>query len=110
MKTINRAKAQEIIKHTNGGFFTAWFIKRDGSLRKLTGRTGVKKGVKGKPSTVARQDTPYVTVFDIVKKQFRVLNLETLVELRANREDFIIAGYEKYVQIINNELILVKGA
>jgi hypothetical protein len=107
---INRSKAAEILKNTDGGFFSAKFVKKDGSLRKMIGRRGVKKGVKGVGSTVARPDTPYVTVFDTVKKNFRVLNLETLLEIKTRGQVFLIEGYNKYVEIVNNEFVLVKEA
>lgn len=110
IEVITRTKAAEILKGTDGGFFSVFFIKKDGSLRKMTGRKGVKKGVKGVGSTVARPDTPYVTVFDVVKKNFRVLNLETLLEIKTRGTTYLVRGYEKYVTIIGNELILVKEA
>jgi len=90
---INREKAVEIINGTDGGFFTVHFVKLDGSIRKLTGRKGVKKGVKGNPSTVARKDTPFVTVFDIVKHEFRVLNLATLIDIKTRGEVYLVKDY-----------------
>jgi hypothetical protein len=107
---INRSKALEVIDNTNGAFFTAWFVKKDGSIRKLTGRIGVRKDLKGKGSTVARPDTPYRTVWDTTKKAYRVINLETVLRITANKETFMVRSYEKFVSIVNNELIVVKGA
>jgi len=42
-----RSLSQDIDR-TNGKFFTIKFIKKDGTLRKMTCRTGVSKGVTGK--------------------------------------------------------------
>ena len=40
------------IANSNGRFFSVSFIKKDGSLRKLVGRTGVTKALKHGLSTV----------------------------------------------------------
>lgn len=48
MKTITTRQAADRIRTSGGKIFTVDFIKRgDGSLRKLTGRVGVSKGVTG---------------------------------------------------------------
>jgi len=92
MKEINRNKAVEVIKATNGGFFTATFIKKDGTVRTMNGRLGVAKDLKGVGSTVARPDTPYITVYES-KGQYRVLNLNTLTEIHANHEIYKVTDY-----------------
>lgn len=96
MNVINRAKAIEVINETQGGFFSVVFTKKDGSTRKMTCRKGVyHKDLKGVGSTVARPDTPYVTVWDVVKHAYRVLNLETLQAITTRGMVYIVSDYNK---------------
>ena len=42
---MNNNLLKSMIKNTNGKFFTCFFVKKDGTLRKMTARVGVKKGL-----------------------------------------------------------------
>jgi len=44
---VTREKIVASIKATNGAIFGVEFIKKDGSLRKMTCRTGVKSHLRG---------------------------------------------------------------
>ncbi len=70
-------KLEAEIRKTNGKFFTVEFIKKDGTLRKLTGRLGVKKYLTGGVSTVAHKPE-YITVYDVQNKGYRNVNLDTI--------------------------------
>ena len=67
---------------TTGRIFTVTFTKKDGSLRKLTGRFGVTKYLKGGKSTIP--ENLYFTVFDLGIKEYRAVNKNTIVSLKAN--------------------------
>lgn len=88
---INRLKAVSVIRATRGHIFSAVFVKRDGSIRKMTCRLGVKKFLKGGENKVATADSPFLIVFDMQKKEYRHLNLATLMELKASKTDFTIS-------------------
>jgi len=77
---INRTKALSLLYTTGGRFFSAAFNKKDGSYRKMTARTGVKKWrkTKTKRSFAHKHNNPYFLVGDIHKGEYRVINLETL--------------------------------
>jgi hypothetical protein len=92
MTELNRNKLADVVRGTNGGFFGVDFIKKDGTLRRMTCRKGVYKveELKGKGSTVDRPDTPYVTVWDVVKRAYRVINLQTVQALRFNGNEFVV--------------------
>lgn len=67
----------------DGKFFTVVFTKKtDGSLRKMTARLGVKKGVKGviDPEVRAEEDrrNGVLTVYDMAAAGFRRINLQSL--------------------------------
>lgn len=61
---MTKTKAIEIIK--SGKFFSCEFVKKDGSIRKLVGRSGVKKYLKkgGKPAYKA-SDMGLITVYEL---------------------------------------------
>jgi len=73
----------------NNKVFTAKFIKKDGSERVMNCRRGVTKGVKG----VGMSYDPYLKnllpVFDMQKQAFRMINISTLKELKANKQQII---------------------
>lgn len=76
-------KAKWIIEHTEGKFFTIHFYKRsDGSLRKMTARTGVKKGVKGTGMKYNPEQHNLQVVFDIRQGEFRAIPLDQIVSIK----------------------------
>lgn len=75
-KMSNKQK-REILLTTKGKFFTASFIKQDGSERKMNCRMGVHKGLKGGKNSHEKHDE-YVTVYDMAARGYRTINLETL--------------------------------
>lgn len=90
---LERTKVAKVVQETRGGFFGVDFIKKDGSLRHMTCRKGVYRvqPLVGKPSTVDRPDTPYMTVWDVVKRAYRVINLQTVQALRFNGITYVVS-------------------
>lgn len=82
---MNKKQAIEIIK--SGLFFSAEFIKKDGSVRKVRARSGVKKYLKpnAKPRTYNPTELGYITIFDLDKEDYRLINLQTLTKV--NRKE-----------------------
>lgn len=74
-KNMNQLEA---IRATKGKIFTARFIKKDGSVRVMNARTGVRKGVKGIGLKFSPENKGLATVFDVSKKEHRFINLRTL--------------------------------
>lgn len=77
---------EKIIKLVGNKFFTISFIKKDGTLRKMNARLGVTKHLKGGKKSYNPDDFNYLTVFDLAKKQYRTVNLNTVKEVKANKE------------------------
>mgnify|MGYP000229741370 CR=1 FL=1 len=73
---------EEIKKELGNKFFSVEFIKKDGTLRKMVCRLGVKKGVTGKGMTYAPNDRQLLNVYDVQKKAFRMINLNTLKAIK----------------------------
>ena len=69
-------KLDFIILNSAGRFVSVEFIKKDGTLRKLTGRLGVTKHLKGGVSTL--DPSQYITIFDVEKKGYRAINRDTI--------------------------------
>ena len=85
--TTNKTKANILragIKALNGKFFSVDFVKKDGTPRTMTCRTGVKKYVKNtQPSTTAKRkstlkDRGLMGVFEINTGNYKTLNLNTV--------------------------------
>ena len=83
MKTINKETAKMHIYKTNGKFFSAVFIKKNGDKRFIHCMTKSKKGVKGVGLKYNPDAVNNVIVKDLKIHQFRTINVDTLIELNA---------------------------
>ena len=75
----NRPSSDEIkamVKSSKGKFFSAEFIKADGSKRKIVARVGCHIGVKG--TSNRKQKENLIAVYEPKTKGWRTINLETL--------------------------------
>ena len=92
MSTLSRNKLQTFIQSLNGKFFTVQFTKKDGTLRYMTARTGVKKGVNGRGTYSHTRDVTRsnLTVWDTAKLAFRAVPLDRTHSIKANGQTFVI--------------------
>jgi len=76
--------------------FSAEFIKKDGSIRKIVGMTGVKKHLKAnaKKQAYNPKERGYVTIYDFQKKDYRLINLQTIIKVNQT-------------QILTNQIVSV---
>lgn len=58
--------------------FSVEFTKKDGSLRKMVCRLGVKKHLKGGELGYDAEALNYLTVFDLQSEEYRTINVNTL--------------------------------
>jgi len=70
------------ILQKGGRIFSVTFIKKDGTIRRMAARLGVRKGVKGVGLRFKPEDKGLMVVFDMNKREFRMINLNTIIELR----------------------------
>ena len=82
MEKINKDKAKEYIYNTNGKIFSAVFTKKDGEKRKMLCRQGVHKYVTGKGLKFKPEERSLIGVFDMQKKAYRFINIETLEKIK----------------------------
>ena len=91
MQTINKEQAKELIKESKGKIFSTTFLKKDNTIRTLTSRTGKQyKSKTGKKAPYKPSDYNLIALYDMRKKAFRMLNLNTLITLSINKTKYII--------------------
>lgn len=89
LRPLRPADAEALIEATRGRWFTATFVKRtDGSLRRMTCRTGVRAGTTGAGMKFDPGAKALRVVWAADRLTFRMLALDAITEL-------VIAG-KKY--------------
>ena len=89
IKTISRAEAVKIIKDTKGKFFTVTFVKRtDGTTRVINARLGVRSYLKGGELPYDPTSKNLLPVFDIPKKEYRMVDLNTIIKLKIGNNEY----------------------
>jgi hypothetical protein len=86
---VDREKLYKLMLDQNGRFFSVVFRKKDSEIRKINGRLGVKKYLKGGVNRVVRYDNPYETLFDVQKMEYRTTNLHTVLAVYANNCKYV---------------------
>lgn len=87
MQQISRYKVLKVINDTNGKIFAVRFIKKDGTLRMMLARIGVSKNLQGGKNGASAKNN-LVTVYDMAKGGYRMINLKTLLTLKAGGETY----------------------
>ena len=92
MKKIDKDTAKKYIYATNGKYFSAVFIKKDGEKRFIHCRIGVKKGVKGVGLSYNPDERNNVIVKDRQKMDWRTINVDTLKSLKIKGVEYTITN------------------
>ena len=81
---------QAIREATNDGkIFSVTFVKKDGSIRFMVCRSGVKKYRKTGVDLVKRVFNPdLITVFDMQAKEYRSFHQESVLALKTKGQTF----------------------
>lgn len=90
MIRISRLYAAKLIsEYSSDRIFAVTFVKRtNGEVRTITGRKGVTKGITGRGLCFDPQSKGLVGIFDVQKDQFRFINLETIISIRLDGEQY----------------------
>jgi hypothetical protein len=80
---------QQFKNEVKGNFFRACFVKKDGTVREMTARFGVKKHLKGGELGYNAEALNYIIVFDVEKEAYRTINMDKLIFLRYNGKEVI---------------------
>lgn len=89
-ESINMLQAYKRIKESEGKICYAVFYKKGGEIRRMAFRTGVTKGVTGAGQAYEPEKYNLLTVFDMKKDAFRMINLEGLITLKINGTVFTV--------------------
>ena len=78
---------QEIRNRAEDTFFSVEFIKKNGELRKMVARLGVKKGVKGVGLSFDPTAKRLLCVYDVQKQGFRMIRIDTIqsIQIKGNK-------------------------
>lgn len=76
-------------KELKGKFFSATFLKKDGTVRKINCRLGVVKALKGGELRYNAEAANNLIVWDLQKKEYRTISLDKLVTLRYNGKEIL---------------------
>lgn len=79
---IHKEDAQKLIL-SSSNIIHVKFVKKDGSIRDMNCRLGVKKHLSGGSSTTKAYSN-YITVYDMNKLGYRNINMETLLSFKIN--------------------------
>lgn len=79
---LTKTAALEIIR--SGQFFSCEFKKRDGSIRKMVARSGVKKHLKGGQPAYQASDMGLVTVYEM-KNGYRSIPVYNLLTVNGRK-------------------------
>jgi hypothetical protein len=81
---------EKLLKETaNKRIFSVTFIKRTtGEIRKMNAMRGVRKGVKGVGLNYDAPEKNLLTFYDMKKQGFRSINLDSILEFKANKQLF----------------------
>ncbi len=84
--TEKAQRVLDLINSTNGKIFACEFVKKDKTLRHMVCRTGVRKGVNGRGMSYDPIKKGLKPIYDMQKKDWRMINLETTFALKISGE------------------------
>jgi hypothetical protein len=81
---------QNLKRELKGRIFSATFIKKDGTIRKINCRLGVVKALRGGALKYNAEAANNLVVYDLQAKDYRTIPLDKLLTLRYNKKE--VAG------------------
>lgn len=88
--TIDRNSVKSLIRVTDGRFFRITYQKKDSSIRNLTVRTGVSKGVKGVGMAYDVNDYGLITVWEAKSNGFKSINPKSILEISFQGKTYLV--------------------
>ena len=92
MKKISRKDILHLLEQNKGSIFSVVFLKKDGSIRHMTCRFGVKKHLKGGKLKFNPLERSLLVVFDMQKESYRMIILETISNINMKGVDYYVEG------------------
>ena len=95
-KIMSIVDVRNTIIGSEGKIFRVEFIKRTtGELRVMYARIGVKKELTGVGQSFKPFDKGLITVFDMDKGEYRMINLDTVMNLKVIGQEYEVKEYKK---------------
>ena len=85
---MNVTEFKEMV--ADGKIFTVEFIKKDGTLRKMNARVGVKKHLKGGTLAFDPSERNLLPVFDMQKEGYRMINASTILNIKIGGKEIVL--------------------
>ena len=76
-------KTEKLKQILGDKIFYCEFIKKDGTIRKMKARLGVKKYLKGGQMKYIPSDHNNLVVFDMEKRDYRTIKTDNLITIKA---------------------------
>ena len=92
MKRINRRDILNLLIKNKNSIFSVVFLKKDGTIRHMTCRFGVKKHLKGGKLAFKPLERSLLVVFDMQKEAYRMINLETISNINMKGVEYYVKG------------------
>lgn len=83
---IRRENLKDFINNNKGKVMTIVFRKKDGTIRTLNTRTGVRRNITGRGLSYDPEKYGYLILWDLQKNGYRTVTLDTIEQVRANRQ------------------------
>jgi hypothetical protein len=74
----------------NGKIFSVVFVKKDGTIRHMNCRKGVKKYLAGGELHYIPSEHGLLPVFDMQIQKYRVINFQTIKEIHFRNEKLVV--------------------
>ena len=92
MKKIKRRDILNLLKENKDQFFSVVFLKKNGELRPMNCRLGVKKHLKGGKLSYNPKERNNLIVFDMQKEGYRTINLDTLITINMKGVEYHVTN------------------
>ena len=104
MQIIDNNQAYNKCLGTNGKIFSCIFIKKNGDIRKMVCRLGVKKHLKGGTLKYNPVEYNLLGVYDMEAKGYRMINFNTIIALQVSGKQYVINEHQKLVSQLGQQL------
>jgi len=83
MRAIKTVQQFKEFVGDNGKLFSVKFIKKNGTVRNMVARLGVKSQLKGKSMLYNPETLNNVIVFSMQDRAYRTINIDRLIKVKA---------------------------
>jgi|TARA_R100000501_G_C2516780_1_gene45832 hypothetical protein len=94
MKKISRKDILQLLEENRkpNTIFSVVFLKKNGDIRRMNCMLGVKKHLKGGELKFNPLERALLVVFDMQKKAYRMINLETISNITSKGVEYYVTG------------------